>query len=125
MYLALVLSLAGISAGVIVGAEITKLSQDALALGMGLAGGCLIGLVPVGIMIAVFVVAVRWFDARESRRAARISAAAPQSPVVIVAGQPGPWQMPQQMTMQQPAALPEPWSTAPAQRVFTVIGEDE
>jgi hypothetical protein len=117
--------LVGIVGAIIVGGWFTNLSPDAKALGMGVLGGCLLGLVPVGVLIVIALGIVRWYDAKAQRRAAASKPAQPQSPVVIVAGGQlagNPYSAP------YPTALPPTAPDWPAgsprrQRHFEIIGD--
>lgn len=99
--------------GVIIGERLSRLSQDALAAGLGL--GCLIGLVPVGCLLLVARIALRYWESRELRRTQM-----PQQPPVIII--PTGYLPPQ----------PSPWDTgtgtqlvqSAGPRSFTVIGEE-
>ena len=93
----------------------TRSASSALALATGLGLGCLIGLVPVGCLLLVARIALRYWESRELRRMPP-----PQQPPVIIV--PTGYLPPQ----------PPPWDTgtgtqlvqSAGPRSFTVIGEE-
>lgn len=100
---------------VVVAGWIERLSQDARALGLGLIGGCFIGLVPVGVILGGVWIGVRW---RETH-ARRETSTAAQPPMIVVQPPALPY-YPSQPTL--PVA--SDWQPTTTQRKFTVIGED-
>jgi hypothetical protein len=101
--------------GVIIGERLSRLSQDALALAAGLGLGCLVGLVPVGCLLLVARIALRYWESRELRRTSP-----PQQPPVIIIPtgylppQPAPWDAGTGTQLVQSAGP----------RSFTVIGDE-
>lgn len=116
-FLIMIVMLFVIVVGVMIGDKLRALNKDALSLAMGLGMGCLVGLVPVAVILAGIYIAVRWWDARELRRATRYPQQM-QPPVIIV---PTGGYLPQQ----------QPWSEMPVltnaqgSRQFNVIGDEE
>jgi len=101
--------------GVIIGERLSRLSQDALALAAGLGLGCLVGLVPVGCLLFVARIALRYWESRELRRTQM-----PQQPPVIIV--PTGYLPPQQLPWDTGTGTQLAQSTGP--RSFTVIGDE-
>lgn len=114
-FVVLMVILLVIVVGVIVGERLSRLSQDALALATGLGLGCLVGLVPLGCLLLVARIVLRYWESRELRRTQ-----IPQQPPVIIV--PTGYLPPQQLPWDAGAGTQLVQSAGP--RSFTVIGEE-
>ena len=103
----------------VVAVTTSKLSDDALALGSGVAMGCVGALIPVALLAGVLRYVLRYLDERELRRSQRYGHPAnyAQPPVIVVPGG-------------YPQQFPPAWAQGndahflPSTREFTIIGEE-
>lgn len=113
-FFALLGTLAALVAGVLIAQRVSQLSNETLSLAGGALFGCALGLVPLGVLLAVAWFALRWREASKSQP----SNANP--PVVIVSGgQALPWYP---AAPQVPAQFPAAEYEHAAGRKYTIVG---
>jgi len=112
-FFALLGTLAALVAGVLIAQRVSQLSNETLSLAGGALFGCALGLVPLGVLLAVAWFALRW------REASARSQSSSNPPVVIVSGgQALPWYPAPQVPAQFSAAEYE----HAAGRKYTIVG---
>jgi len=116
-FFVLIAVIAVIAVMVVIGINVSQLSKDAQALGLGLTMGCVGGLIPVGLILSGLKFILRYLDEREMRRASRMQQQPfyGQPPVIMM---PYP-QFPPQWNQQGQGQI-----IHSGPREFTVIGED-
>jgi hypothetical protein len=97
----------------LVASWVVQLSQDARALLFGIAAGVVLGIIPLGVLVAIAVVTARWWLIRQERQSYQ---RAMQPPVVVV-----PQALPYYGGQ---SSYPVEWGSSPAEREFQVIGEE-
>lgn len=111
-FFALLGTLAALVAGALIAQRVSQLSNETLSLAGGALFGCALGLVPLGVLLAVAWFALRWREASKSQSSSN-------PPVVIVSGgQALPWYPAPQVPAQFPAAEYE----HAAGRKYTIVG---
>ena len=113
-FFALLGTLAALVAGVLIAQRVSQLSNETLSLAGGALFGCALGLVPLGVLLAVAWFALRW------REASARSQSSSNPPVVIVSGgQALPWYP---AAPQVPAQFPAAEYEHAAGRKYTIVG---
>ena len=118
-FLVMLVALVVVVGMVFIGVTVSKMSDDALALGSGIVLGCVGALIPVMLILFSLRFVVRYLEEKEVRRSMRNQQQGGQQPMVIM--------MPQYQQMpQQPAWDPrlDAQIIAAGPRQFTVIGEE-
>jgi hypothetical protein len=119
-FVMMMVAIAVLAGGAVLTVSLASLSSDALALGSGVALGCVGALVPVMLILGSLRFVMRYLEEREARRTMRQQPMYGQQPMVIM--------MPQQYPQfQQPIFDPrfDPQLTGPRQFTTTVIGDEE
>jgi|GEM_PF-2433770 len=112
-FFALLGTLAALVAGVLIAQRVSQLSNETLSLAGGALFGCALGLVPLGVLLAVAWFALRWREASKSQSSSN-------PPVVIVSGgQALPWYP---AAPQVPAQFPAAEYEHAVGRKYTIVG---